>query len=157
MNTPDLTTILAMGPYPPRWTIPMAKILSILAVVLAAFVVWLGVRIFNRRERWAKRTAVGLALGLPVLYVLSIGPAIWLSARDISLGLSFDGRRFTDSFYQPVLWSMVEGPSFFGTAISWWGSLGVPAEEWVYLTVDTGEATVVFEFSNSPDTTEPPD
>lgn len=40
-------------------------ILPALAIAFAAFCVWLGVRIFNRRERWAKRTLAAL-VGLPV-------------------------------------------------------------------------------------------
>ena len=50
----------------------------ILAVEVAgfsfvAFCTWLGVRIFNRRERWAKRLALALALSM-FLYGFSIGP-----------------------------------------------------------------------------------
>jgi len=51
---------------------------AIFGIVVAAFCVWLAVRIFNRRERWAKWTLAGLVLGLPLLYVLSFGPACWL-------------------------------------------------------------------------------
>jgi len=35
----------------------MTIVLPALAVVFAAFCVWLGVRVFNRRERWAMWTA----------------------------------------------------------------------------------------------------
>jgi hypothetical protein len=49
-------------------------------VAFAAFCVWLGVRIANRRERWAKLTAVGLA-GLVGLYVFSSGPTRLVSCR----------------------------------------------------------------------------
>jgi len=55
----------------------MSIVLPALAVAFAAFCVWLAVRIVNRRERWAKRTAVGLAVVL-VLYPLSAGPATWI-------------------------------------------------------------------------------
>jgi hypothetical protein len=50
-------------------------ILAVEAAVTAftAFCIWLGVRIFNRRERWAKRTAFVLALAL-VFYTFSMGP-----------------------------------------------------------------------------------
>jgi hypothetical protein len=58
-------------------------IVPALAVAFAAFCVWLGVRIFNRRERWAKWT-LAVTIMLPVLYVVSIGPASWLVARDPS-------------------------------------------------------------------------
>jgi hypothetical protein len=51
-----------------------------LGLGFAAFCVWLAVRIVNRQERWAKRTALGLFVVL-VGYPLSIGPACWLSSR----------------------------------------------------------------------------
>jgi hypothetical protein len=38
----------------------MDLLFSGLAVSIAAFCVWLTVRIVNRRERWAKRTAVAM-------------------------------------------------------------------------------------------------
>ena len=47
-----------------------------MAVAFAAFCVWLGVRFYNRRERWAKWTLAGVVV-LPVLYVASYGPAMW--------------------------------------------------------------------------------
>jgi hypothetical protein len=55
--------------------------IAIFGVAFAAFCVWFGVRIFNRRERWAKWTAVGL-VALFVGYPLSIGPVVWLASRD---------------------------------------------------------------------------
>ena len=42
----------------------------------AAFTVWLVVRIVNRRERWATRTAAAM-IALSVMYPLSFGPAHW--------------------------------------------------------------------------------
>jgi hypothetical protein len=47
------------------------------SVSLFAFSVWLAVRIINRRERWAIRTAWGLFAAL--MYVLSFGPACWMA------------------------------------------------------------------------------
>jgi hypothetical protein len=38
----------------------MTILLPTLAAIFAAFCVWLGVRIFNRRERWAKWTLAAL-------------------------------------------------------------------------------------------------
>ena len=55
----------------------MTILLPILAVAFTAFCVWLAVRIMNRRERWAKRTLT-LVVGLPVLYLVSFGSAIYL-------------------------------------------------------------------------------
>jgi hypothetical protein len=48
---------------------------SVFAITFAAFCVWLGVRIVNRRERWAKWTAGVIG------YPLSIGPVVWLLYR----------------------------------------------------------------------------
>ena len=46
----------------------MTMLLSTLAVAFAAFCVWLGVRVVNRRERWAKSTAAAVVVLLPVTY-----------------------------------------------------------------------------------------
>jgi hypothetical protein len=48
-----------------------------LVVAVAAFCIWLTVRIVNRRERWAKWTLAGV-VGVPLLYVASVGPAAWV-------------------------------------------------------------------------------
>jgi len=55
-------------------------VFTALGIVLAAFAVWLTVRIVNRREKWAKWTAAALVL-LLVIYPLSYGPAVLLSRR----------------------------------------------------------------------------
>ncbi len=128
----------------------MNIILPVLAMVLAAFVVWLGIRIVNRMERWAKRTAIGLLVGLPLLYLLGFGPAVWLMGRGCDFGRSIDGRmEFVESFYWPILWSTAHAPTWLGNAVNWWGSLGVPDEESVYLVIHLDDSTVVFEFPES--------
>ncbi len=53
---------------------------AVLGVAYGALWVWLGVRIFNRRERWAKWAAMGL-VALPGLYALSSGPMVTLAFR----------------------------------------------------------------------------
>src|SRR5216684_8578353 len=55
----------------------MTILLPALAFAFAAFCIWLTVRIVNRRERWAKRTALGLAIAL-IAYPLSWGPALFV-------------------------------------------------------------------------------
>ena len=52
----------------------MAWALAIFGVAFAAAVVWLGVRIVNRHERWAKRTLTASLLSLLLLYSLGVGP-----------------------------------------------------------------------------------
>jgi len=56
----------------------MTIVLPVLGVAFAAFCVWLGVRIVNRRERWAKWTLVAALL---LAYPLSLGPAMALGER----------------------------------------------------------------------------
>ncbi len=51
-----------------------------MAVVFAAFCVWLTVRIVNRRERWAKRLAWGL-IAISAIYPLSSGPTRSVAIR----------------------------------------------------------------------------
>jgi hypothetical protein len=53
---------------------------AVLGVAYAALWIWLGVRIFNRRERWAKWTAV-VAVVLPLIYLLSSGPMTIVAFR----------------------------------------------------------------------------
>jgi putative exporter of polyketide antibiotics len=60
----------------------MAIVFAILGVLLAAFAVWLAVRIVNRREKWAIWTAVASGMVL-VVYPLSYGPAVLLSRRGL--------------------------------------------------------------------------
>ena len=54
-------------------------IINAIGTAFAGFCMWLAVRIFNRREKWAKRTAMALVT-VPVLYVLSFGPVCRLEA-----------------------------------------------------------------------------
>jgi len=46
----------------------MIMILPSLGVTLAAICVWLAVRIINRRERWAWRTAVVMPFAMLIIY-----------------------------------------------------------------------------------------
>jgi hypothetical protein len=61
----------------------MAIALAIFGVAFAAFCVWLGVRVYNRRERWAKWVLAVTIFSMPVLYVLSFGPACWWMAKTV--------------------------------------------------------------------------
>jgi hypothetical protein len=106
---------------PPEYNAGMGEVVvAVLGVAFAAFCVWLGVRIVNRRERWAKWTAVALLVLTPVLYVLSIGPAAWLHTRHLmpeSLSSA------TRHFYDPIHWIMGHGPEPVGRAITWYAQL----------------------------------
>ena len=93
----------------------MTIIFPALAVVFAAFCVWLGVRIVNRRERWAKWT-LAATFGLPVVYVLSFGPACWWISRS-----SKDEVLISPRFYSPIGSMAVRYPGPIRNAIVWFG------------------------------------
>jgi hypothetical protein len=59
----------------------VTTIFAILGLAFAGFCVWLAIRIVNRRERWAKRTAAVVLVVMLAVYPLSIGPACWLSSH----------------------------------------------------------------------------
>jgi hypothetical protein len=98
--------------------------------------VWLTVRIVNRRERWAKRLAVAMAV--IVVYPLSFGPACWLSSR-INVGAAALGIA-----YQPLVWviasdwrAAIEGESQetnlirIGHALERYAQFGA-ADDWMW-------------------------
>ncbi len=112
----------------------MAIALPIFGVAFAAYCIWLGVRIVNRRERWAKWTLLGTIVGVPVLYVLSFGPACWWfgTPSDQSFGgIGPDGLALTPDpatearqIYWPIGWVALNGPSSIERALGWYAKLG---------------------------------
>jgi hypothetical protein len=98
----------------------MTIILPALAVAFAAFCVWLAVRVYNRRERWAKWTLAAV-LGVPLLYVTSFGPACWLS----------DWETLSESdvcdLYRPIGVVMLEYQDTAMPALEWYGTIGSPS------------------------------
>jgi len=82
-------------------------VVPVLGVASAAFCVWLAVRIYNRRERWAKWTAVGLAV--VVAYPLSFGPACRL--------LPFDT---LTTVYWPCICLALDGPRSISAPMMLW-------------------------------------
>jgi hypothetical protein len=79
-----------------------AQILAVIAVTFTAFCVWLGVRIVNRRERWAKRTAVVFAV--LAAYSLGVWPALWISSR-----IAAPRTRILTA-YRPLAWAFWKTP-----------------------------------------------
>jgi len=77
-----------------------------------------------------------------VLYPLSIGPAVWLTAR------SYFRESTVNSFYWPVLWSAAQAAPL-EDSVGWWGSLGIPDGEMVTLEIETDETLAVFQFGES--------
>src|SRR5436190_24023387 len=96
----------------------MTILLSLLAVAFAAVGVWLVVRIINRREKWAKWTLAGTLIGLPLLYVMSFGPACWIANRYRPL------RGVVKSIFSPAAWAYFKTPDTVGNAISWYANAG---------------------------------
>ncbi|MBI3865464.1 MAG: hypothetical protein HY290_26615 [Planctomycetia bacterium] len=99
----------------------MMIVVSTLAVAFAAFCVWLTVRIVNRKERWAKRTAAGV-LGVPVLYVLSFGPLCWVTSQSYSSGPP----QRTLILYWPLGKLADDNNSATASALRRWILLGIP-------------------------------
>jgi hypothetical protein len=77
-----------------------------------------------------------------VAYPLSIGPAIWLTAR------GYLRTSAVQSFYMPVLLS-VEQAEPLENVVTWWGSLGVPDNKAVTFIFQTDEADHVFQFTRT--------
>ena len=79
-----------------------------------------------------------LLIGLPVLYVLSFGPACWTKAR--SSGPSSVPRLAI--VYVPVGWVGTHSPDWLRRTICWYAHVGMPRRSAVVLPVDlSGNAT----------------
>jgi hypothetical protein len=76
----------------------------------------------KKRPLWPVITA--LLIGLPVLYVLSFGPAMWLCRLAIIQGVDeARAAEFMLAAYAPLLWLTANGPESFGYALYWYGHL----------------------------------
>src|SRR5262245_50631069 len=96
----------------------MVIALSIFGITYAAFCVWLTVRIVNRREKWAKWTAVALAV-LAVVYAVSAGPLGWMILHGYVPNYSYD------EFYSPLSLLWTYGPEPFRSVYRWYFGLWV--------------------------------
>jgi hypothetical protein len=118
----------------------MSMALVIMGVAFAALAVWLAVRIVNRRERWAKWTAVAL-----VAYPLSFGPAVWLAARGTIPETA------VKCVYWPLLCQRVHLPNSWGAIIQWYGSFGIPSHQAVvFMVKDLEGDTLSASFGSDP-------
>lgn len=112
--------------FPPRcdsgYTRCMALALSIFGIAFAAFCVWLGVRIVNRRERWVKWTAAGLLVATFVVYPLSIGPVEWLRHEQLRRQgyMVRSIWQTTLSFYAPLVWVYSKVPRPIRGPMDWY-------------------------------------
>jgi hypothetical protein len=100
----------------------MTLLLPALSLAFASFCVWLTVRIVNRRERWAKWTAAGVA-GVPLLYIASFGPACWWFSHDSYV----HGIRVAPRIYWPLGRASISLPQPIMGAVSRYAMLGVDA------------------------------
>jgi len=107
----------------------MNVLLPAVAVVFAAFCVWLTVRIVNRRERWAKWT-LAASVGLPALYAASFGPACWVGGTGM------------ETLYQPILRGWSRAPEPLGRALYWYANLLSPCDLGL-VEVDSGWCVLV--------------
>ena len=99
----------------------MGLLIPMLAIAIAAVCVWLGVRIVNRRERWAIRLAVATGAGLPFIYLLSFGPACWIASR-------CDSTKDVSVIYRPFGLTLAHGPIFARRIVRAYALIGVPGE-----------------------------
>ena len=122
----------------------MTIILPALAVAFAAFCVWLTVRIVNRKERWAKWTAVGIAMGLPVAYLLGFGIAC--RATSIPLGGSVAIPSQIMEIYSPIGVLAVNRGTRAASVIHWYMRFWTRPQECVLLHTGYGKYTAVFPY-----------
>ena len=97
------------------------------SVAFPAFAVWLTVRIVNRRERWAKRTAIFLPAVLLIGYALSLGPACWWRANHVQIAWAGEPIFVcvAPRVYWPIGWLAENGPRPIGDAIFWYVEPGI--------------------------------
>jgi hypothetical protein len=97
----------------------MALAILTFGIAFAAFCVWLTVRIVNRRERWAK-WALAAAVGLPALYILSFGPACWIT------GQTNHAARYVSPTYKPICLLLSHIPQRITQAVRWYAAVLAP-------------------------------
>jgi hypothetical protein len=90
----------------------MKVVLPVLATSFAALCIWLAVRVINRRERWA-----GWTLGLPLLYVVSFGPALWMTDLDDPWS------PLTAAVFWPLGRAAVNAPALIRKPLAWYAGL----------------------------------
>ncbi len=98
----------------------MAMLLGLTGVSLAAFCVWLAVRIINRRDKSARMLLAATLVAL-MLYPLSASPAERLAQK---LGIHATLDPVARLFYAPLRWSFEHAPAPVRDCLSaydgWW-------------------------------------
>jgi len=122
-----------------REILGMTVLYLTLIIAFTAFWAWLGVRIVNRKERWAKRL-MAVNIAIPILYVASFGPACWISSR-VNRGASF-----VTAIYGPavkiipipsVIAIFTDQYSRLGASSGWRWTCVIGSEDWKWF--DAGE------------------
>jgi hypothetical protein len=106
--------------------IPDGVLNGLFAVVASGFAgtcLWLSLRVFNRRERWATWALVAV-VGSPVCYAGSLGPACWWFGSD-SPKLPWGATHEPDGIYSPrIYWPIgrlvQHAPTPIATAVGWY-------------------------------------
>jgi hypothetical protein len=126
----------------------MALLVSIVGTAFAAVCVWLGVRIVNRRERWAKRTAMAVVALLPILYLASFGPACWWLAKTVP---EFSGgprvgsnAAYVSKAYWPIGWAVERYPSIRPMIATYSGLFGARTAVLVPIKGTGAEGTILW-------------
>ena len=103
--------------------------LSFVGVVFTGFCVWLGVRIVNRKERWAKRAPLAMLIVF-ALYIASLGPASWLASWGV-LPLQPAAK-----FYLPMFCVVDRTPvqvdRWITDALAWYTRVGEKSDGQIY-------------------------
>jgi hypothetical protein len=120
----------------------MGIAVSIIGFSYGAILVWLVVRVANRRQRWAKWTLVTV-IGLPVLYIASLGPACRVTATPwIGRGIPFGQIRqpVWMNMYRPICWlsDRYDG-SFYSEAILHYVQFSIPRNSLVAVLMDSAD------------------
>jgi hypothetical protein len=79
----------------------------------------------ERRPLWPWIAA--LLIGLPVLYVLSFGPACWVASRNRAALLSLN------SVYLPIGWTLEHGPQVVSNSLEFYVRMGMPPHSAILL------------------------
>lgn len=77
---------------------------------------------------------------LPMIYVASFGPAVWLMDRSRLIGAPF-----VAGVYQPVIWTAFDGPESARRLIRWYALWGIsPSTRYAEVPVVVGGSQVLY-------------
>jgi len=99
----------------------MTILATVLGTAYTACIVWLVVRVVNRRERWAKRT-LAVSVGAPLLYVASFVPLLWLEANGYIVNESWPWHACR-IYATPIRVAYETGSRPLRAALDWYGTI----------------------------------